>query len=447
MGRIALAPGVFGLGSRSAWDDLPGSDAIVELAHLLRDATRFLHERFERYGRIWKTRLVYPVVFVIGEQANKSVLVTRRHDFSFGMGYAQTAVKRIFEGSIMLQDGDEHARTRDILNPAVGKLAIRESTAAVHRIWSDAASKLGEARAHDVYTVAQRTTFDVAANVLTGLALGAETEAFRPYFERLIDGIMAPTKVRVPFGRLDRALRARRALEITMRPRVLAAREKPAAGLLGQLAHHRDAHGEPLPVDEITRHLLLLFWAGYDTTASSGAWVLHELARRVDWQERLRAELHDAAGDEPIDDTRELPQTNAFLSEVERLYPSALFFPRIALTDFEIEGHRIPKGAPTFYSPYMSHRDPATFESPNAFDPERWLPSRGARRASLAKLVGFGGGPRVCLGKTFAKTQLKTMLHAILRRHHVEPDPTCAPSVLSLPVHHPKGSRVRFVPL
>src|SRR5258707_7718547 len=163
---------------------IPGSTNPLELAHLLRDGTRFLHERFERHGRVWKTRLAYPVVFLIGEQANKSVLVTRRHELSFGLGYAQTAVQRIFEGSIMLQDGDDHTRMRDILSPAVGKLAIRESVAAVQRIWQEAAARLGDGRAHDVYRVAERATFDVAANVLTGLSLGEETQAFRPYFEQ-----------------------------------------------------------------------------------------------------------------------------------------------------------------------------------------------------------------------------------------------------------------------
>ncbi|HEY8040337.1 MAG TPA: cytochrome P450 [Polyangiaceae bacterium] len=427
-------------------DAIPGSDSLLELGRLLRDAPRFLHERFERHGRIFRTRLIYPVVFLVGEQANKSILVTRRHEFSFGLGYAQTAVDRVFAGSIMLQDGEAHDRTRDVLSPAVGKLAIHESLRAVLGIWTAAARGAGDGRDHDVYAFAQRTTFEVAANVLTGLALGRETEEFRPYFERLHDGIMAATKVRVPLGRLDRALRARRVLEERLGPRVVAARALPPAGLLGQLAHHRDAQGRPLPVDEIVRHLLLLFWAGYDTTASAASWALHELARRVDWQERLREEVRAMGDEHPLDEARELPQTSAFLSEIERLYPSALFFPRIAVEDVAIEGRVVPRGTPTFYSPYLSHRDPATFESPNAFDPERWLPSRGARRAVPAKLVGFGGGPRVCLGKSFAKAQLRAMIYAVLRRHRVEPDPTCRPAILSLPVHHPRGSRVRFVP-
>jgi len=426
-------------------NEIPGSGSPLELAHLLADTRRFLHERFERHGRVWRTRLAYPVVFVVGEQANKSLLVTRRAEFSFGRGYAQTAVDRIFAGSIMLQDGDAHDRMRDVLSPAVGRLAIHESMTPALSIWETAAERLVDGRSHDVFEIVQRTTFDVAANVLTGLSLGHEAEAFRPGFERLIAGIMAPIKLRVPFGRMDRALRARDELSDLLRPRILAARTRAASGLVGQLAHHRDERGEHIPVDEIIGHLLLLFWAGYDTTASAASWALHELAQRVDWQDRLRKEVRSLPRDAAIDDARELPQTTAFLSEIERMYPSALFFPRVAIEDVALDGYLIPRGTPTFYSPYLSHRDPATFENPNAFDPDRWLPSRGERRASLAKLVGFGGGPRICLGKSFAKAQLRAMVHAILRRARLEPDPTCRPRVLALPVHHPVGYKVRFL--
>jgi cytochrome P450 len=260
---------------------------------------------------------------------------------------------------------------------------------------------------------------------------------------------MSPIQARVPFGPLDRALTARAKLVEMLRPRVLAAREAAPVGLLGQLAHHEDATGRLVPVDDVIGHLLLLFWAGYDTTASAGSWVLHELARRIDWQERLRAELLDVVGDDPggIEGKRELEQVSWFLQEVERMYPSALFFPRIASDDFHFDRHVVPRGTPVFYSPYMSHRDPATFENPNVFDPERWSPARGERRAVVGKLVGFGGGPRVCLGKPFAKQQLKLMLHAILSRYRIEPDPTCRPTIQTIPVHHPIQSRVFLAPL
>ncbi|MCB9730293.1 MAG: cytochrome P450 [Deltaproteobacteria bacterium] len=430
-------------------DHLPGSDAPGELVHLLRDPFRFLHERFERHGNVFRTRLALPVVFLVGEEANRTVMLTRRDAFAMGRGYHLTAVRRVFEGSIMLEDGEQHARTRAVLTPAVGHLALRESSDRVHAIWSRMLDGVDRVGGEDCYGLAERGTFDVAANALTGLDLGRETESFRPRFERLIDGIMAPTPYRVPLGRLDRAMGARAELMRLLRPRVEAARRAEPSGLVGQLAHARDADGQPLETDAIIGQLLLLFWAGYDTTASAGAWVLHVLARRPDWQQRLRDEVRDRLGTEPVgpDDARALPQLGCFLSEIERMYPSALFFPRVTEEDVSLLGHTLPRDTPVFYSPYLSHRDPEAFDHPNAFDPDRWDSERSPKRARTALLVGFGSGPRVCLGKAFAKLQLRILVAEALRRYRLEPDPGARFTVQGLPVHHPNGSRVRFRPL
>lgn len=428
---------------------LPGSASLGELAYLLRDAPRFFHERFEKYGRVFKTRFVYPCVFVVGEQANKTVMITQRSDFWFGKGYEQTGVRWVFEGSIMLQDGDAHRRMRDLLAPAVTRLAVRESAERVLDIWSRGAERLRHEKTADAYRLVERNTFDAAANVLVGLDLGHETDEFRPLFERLIDGVMAALPYRIPYGRLDRALDARAELLRLLAPKVKRARERESAGLVGQLAHHRDPDGSLVPIDEISAHLLLLAWAGYDTTASAGSWAVWTLAQRPDLQARLREELVrlDPADVGSLEASKDYPWLDAFLLEVERMYPSALFFPRVTIREVEIEGHRIPEGTTLFYTPYMSHRDPRTFDDPDAFDPRRFLPEATGRRNTQSQLFGFGGGPRLCLGKSFAKLQLKLMCHALLTRYHLRVDPTCRPKIQGVPVHHPVDARVRFVPL
>jgi cytochrome P450 len=425
---------------------LPGSDRLDELYHLIRDPTAFLHTRFARYGRLFKTRFVIPAVFAVGEEANRTMLVTRTPDFSEGRGYARTPVRWVFRGSIMLQDGDEHAHTRALLSPAVGRLAIHESAAQVQHIWERCAAALRPDRVEDVYLLSERTTFAVAANVLVGLTLGSETDAFRPLFEDVIGGMMVQVPLRVPFGRLDRSLKARAALVRLLGPHIERARRRPPVGLVGQLAHHRDPAGQPLSIEEIVGHLTMLAWAGYDTTASTSAWILHLLAERPALQARLRAELA-VAGNDPaaLATAAGVPAVETFLLEVERMYPSALFFPRVTTQPISLLGHSLPKDTLVFYSPYLSHRDPETFDNPHVFDPDRW--SRAERRPSPARLVGFGGGVRVCLGKAFAKLQLRLLIGALLRHHRIEPDPLARPRIQGLPVHHPVGARVRFVPL
>ena len=438
------APAISGHGG--GLSDIPGSLSFLEVLALHRDALGFFERRFAEHGHLFKTRLVIPVVVAVGEEANRTILLTRRRAFSFGQGYARTAVGRVFARSIMLQDGEEHARTRGMLTPAVGRLAIRENVADVQRVWQRTAEILSDGQPRDCYEVGQRTTFRVAANVLTGIRLGDETERLRPHFENLIRGVMVMAPVRIPFGHLDRGLKARDHLIEMLRPQVIAAREREPAGLLGQLAHQQDEHGEPMDADEVIEHLLLLFWAGYDTTASAASWILHVLARRPEWQERLRDELAREVGDDvtSIEGHRNLTQLPWFLHEVERLYPSIMIFPRVALEDIPMGPYTVPKGTATFYSPYLSHRDPTVFEDPLTFDPDRWDPARGEERPHPRVLVGFGAGPRICLGKAFALMQLRVMIHTLLSRYDIRVDPSRTHRVQGIPVHHPVDSMVRF---
>lgn len=423
---------------------IPGSLSVKELPALIRDPRRWLHDRFENYGRVFKTRLMVPGVFMIGADANKTIMLTRRDEFSYGGGYAQTNVKVIFAGSIMLQDGEEHAKTRRMLTPAVGRLAVRESGDAVAGIWGAALERGSRLENVDCYEFARSTTFRVAANVLTGLELGEEARQFDPLMETIIQGMMAPLPVRIPGASIDKAIRAREKVIELLKPRILRARREPAKGLVGQMAHHQEPDGSYLSAEEIAHHLILLFWAGYDTTASSSTWILHRLAQRPDWQRRLREELQhvEKLGVDELEAGRKFPVVEAFLHEIERHTPSVLFFPRVAIDDIEYQGFTIPGGTPVFYSPYMSHHDPGTWSHPEAFDPDRFLDKERGERS--ANLVGFGGGPRICLGKAFARLQLKLMLHDLVMNYEVAPDARIPWTVRALPVHHPVNSHIRI---
>ena len=167
-----------------------------------------------------------------------------------------------------------------------------------------------------------------------------------------------------------------------------------------------------------------MLWAGYDTTAAAGSWALWELARLPQWQERL---------------VREPASADLVLKEIERLRPAAIFFPRRAVAEVEIAGHAIPRGTVVFYTPYMSHRIPEVFPEPDKFDPARW--ERGAPSSAL---VGFGGGPRICLGKAFALMQLRVMLAAILDRFQLRE--ARAGTVVAVPTYRLSGATVSFSP-
>jgi retinoid hydroxylase len=423
--------------------DIPGSDSYFELPRMLSDPIRFLEERFARHGTLFRTRWVVPLVFVIGPEANKTIHVTQRASFSYKEGYRDTAIGRIFAGSLLMEDGPEHQRDRDILQPAAGRLALQTTLDAVSRVWERTASSLSDGATFDAYELVRQATFEVSANALIHLGL-QDLESYKPLFERLIAGSMANVDWRIPRGRLDRGLQARDELIRRLTPRVEAARAGEPQGMLGVLAHHREPDGSPLSAQRIAEHLLLLFWAGYDTTASTGSWLLHELSRAQDWQDRLAEEQRTQldGGRPSLDALDKLAAHGWVLKEVERMRPAILFMPRRTVEPLTLYGKLIPTDTFLFYTGYLTHRMKELFPEPERFDPDRWNPARGKAMAPSTALVGFGGGPRICLGKAFALMQLRVMLAAFLRRFRIEPDPGARTKVVPLPMYRMKNARL-----
>lgn len=422
---------------------------------MIADPIEFLRVRHAAHGDIFKSRLVVPVVYAVGPDANQTIMVTERDRYSHARAYGELAIGKMFEGSLLVKDGAPHRHDRDILQPAVGRLGLSHALERVQESWTRGSSSLAQRGAVDVYLTARDVTMEVSANALVDLEL-TELDDWRALFEDLIGGALAHTTWRIPFGAMNRGLKARELLMTKLRPRVIQARHREPKGMLGLLAHHREQDGTQLEPDEIANHVLMLFWAGYDTTATTGAWVLHKLADNPEWQDRLYDEMtrvlgparandgDDVLRDITLEDAEKLVELGWFLKEIERTCPVVLFFPRRTNDDVELNGKRVPKNTLVFWSPFLTHMSARAFDAPERFDPERFSPARGDKQAKLPFLVGFGAGPRICLGKSFALLQLRVMTTTILRRYRIER--VAAGSVMPLPTLRPNGSTVRFIP-
>jgi cytochrome P450 len=114
-----------------------------------------------------------------------------------------------------------------------------------------------------------------------------------------------------------------------------------------------------------------------------------------------------------------------------RLFPPAYVIGREAIAPCEIGGYHVPRGTTVLMSQWVVHRDPRLFEQPDQFRPERWLDGLLATLPKYAYFP-FGGGPRVCIGNTFALMELVLVQATIARQfrftrqagHEVVPWPT-----------------------
>lgn len=67
---------------------------------------------------------------------------------------------------------------------------------------------------------------------------------------------------------------------------------------------------------------------------------------------------------------------------------------------------------------FFIHSDKDYFPEPNVYNPDRWSKEN---RESIPKFafLGFGEGPRICLGMKFALTQTKAGIASILAKYDV----------------------------
>jgi cytochrome P450 len=195
--------------------------------------------------------------------------------------------------------------------------------------------------------------------------------------------------------------------------------------LLSMLMNARDeATGETMTDRQLRDEAMTMLVAGHETVASALAWTWHLLAQNPGAEATLHTELAEALGGRvpTVDDLPNLRYTQAVFEEALRLYPPAWIITRKALGDDEIGGYRIPKGALVVASPYVTHRMADYWEEPDAFRPERFLPEATAGRHRFA-YYPFGGGPRLCIGNTFALVEAQVIIASVAQRYAPRPVP------------------------
>ena len=163
--------------------------------------------------------------------------------------------------------------------------------------------------------------------------------------------------------------------------------------------------------------------AGVDTTGTTAAFLLLDLAKNPDKQEMLFQEVKSVIGDGPITESQlnQMKYLKAFLHESQRLNPAVFGFSRTTQKDMVVGGYQIPKGTWAFYPFIIPMRDPKQFPDPEKFLPERWMRGCPAQHSAhpFATLV-FAHGPRMCIGRRFAELECYILAIKTLQRYKLE---------------------------
>jgi cytochrome P450 len=344
-------------------------------------------------------------------------------------------VRLLMGNGLFSSEGDLWLRQRRLMQPAFH----RQQLAHLSRQMVDAAGALVEewersavGQVIDVVPAMMRLTLRIAGLTLFSHDLSGEADtlgrAFRVVFahvsRRMNSQLTLPLWVPTPSNRRVRHARdllGRVVLEVIDGRR----RHGPGAGdLLDLLLAARDEEsGTGMTDQQLRDEVLTLLTAGHDTVGAALSWAWHLLGQHPNVQESVAAEARARLAGRPpaIDDLPNLPLTRAVFDEALRLYPPAPGVIREAIAKDEIAGRPIPARALVVPWAHVTHRDPAYWDEPERFKPERFLP--GAADRPKFAYFPFGGGPRVCIGNTFALTEGPLILAALAQRFRLEAVP------------------------
>ncbi|MET7335614.1 cytochrome P450 [Nonomuraea sp. NPDC005650] len=281
----------------------------------------------------------------------------------------------------------------------------------------------------------------IAAGAFLGPDAADETAGLFRDLRRFSDGTDAITPGWLPLPHLVRSRRAGRRLRAMILQLAQRRRAEPTAAsdFLQYLASASYPDGAPVPDHVRVNLVLLLLWAGHETTTGQLAWSLIDLARHPEELRRVRQEHHGLTNRLTATGINRLQHLNRCLHESERLHPVSYVMARIAQAPLDIEGWHIRPGSRVMVSPAAFHRLPETFP-----DPDRYRPDRFTDRSAAQQLIGFGGGMHRCLGVRFAYLEMAVIVTRLLQRYDLElldPDPQ---PVRGSSTKWPQPTRVRY---
>ena len=433
---LPLPPGNFGL------------PVIGETINFIRDSD-FAEKRYQKYGTIFKTNIFSsPTVVMIGSEANRFLFTNDNKIFS--NKWPPSTRTLLGSASLTIQMGSTHQNRRKILSQAFQPRALAEYASTMEEILHGYFDKWQKMGTLTWYPEIRKYTFDVACKLLVGTD-AANNSNFVELFEQWVAGLFS-LPLDLPWTNFGKALRSRKLLLKQIEEIVLQRQQQPASNkdALGMLLQATDDDGNKLGVEEIKDQILNLLFAGHETLTSAIASMCLLLAQHPDVLEKVRKEQQELGFSQPLttENLKQMTYLDQVIKEVLRVIPPVGGGFREVIQDCEFNGYLIPKGWAVLYNVPKTHQDNNIYSSPSEFDPERFAPERLEDKSKPFAHIPFGGGMRECIGKEFAKLEMKLFAALLVRDYEWELLPGQDLNIKSFPTPYPKDKlKVKFVRL
>nr|QNN89156.1 cytochrome P450 [Achyranthes bidentata] len=306
----------------------------------------------------------------------------------------------------------------------------------------------------EVFPLAKRYTFWLACRLFLSIEDPQHVAKFAEPFNDIAAGIIS-MPIDLPGTPFNRGIKSsnvvRKELRAIIKQRKLDladGKASPTQDILSHMLLTSDEDGKFMSEMDIADKILGLLIGGHDTASASCTFVVKFLAELPEIYEGVYKEQMEIAKSKAPgellnwEDIQKMKYSWNVACEVMRLAPPLQGGFREAITDFMYSGFQVPKGWKLYWSANSTHRNPDCFPEPEKFDPSRF---EGTGPAPYT-YVPFGGGPRMCPGKEYARLEILVFMYNVIKRFKWEkvlPNEKVIVNPMPIPEH---GLPVRLFP-
>jgi len=382
---------------------LPNTGAVSGLKETLDffSDPSFAQRRFETYGDVFATKLLaQPIVFIRGERAI-SDLFSQSEALE---GWWPESVKQLLGSrSLANRNGAGHKARRRVVGQLFSSAALARYSPSITALVDELAEEL-KASDGPIPLAGQmrRFAFTVIATTVLGLDRGSRDALFADF--EIWTKALFSIPLAIPGTPFAKAMAARARLLNRIKTVLKAGSNQ---GGLDLISGGLDEAGIPLDDDDLAEQLLLLLFAGYETTASSLSCLFRALLLHPEVLDWLQSDL--ISGPWPATTAPQSQKLDATVLEVMRQTPPVGGFFRRSLHPIELAGVAVPEKSVIQVALTPSGTKSGT-------DLSEFRPQRHLDGTFDQTLLPFGGGERVCLGKALAELEIRLMAVGLLRQ-------------------------------
>lgn len=402
-----------------------------------------IDEAIAKYGETYYTRIIGGVKIIMSREPIIAQHVLQKGNKKYQKSELQTESLGKYVGlGLLTANGDYWLRQRRLIQPGFHKAKLAALVEIMDReikiFMTELEERVKKDPTVDVNTAMMELTLRVVSKSLFSTSIDNDRildigHAINGLQQHIIK------EVRLPLFNWYRKLNGstRAAMKIAQKTRMMIQEvidsrksdtETEYNDLLDMLLNSKyEDNGESMNNSQVLDEAIILYTAGYETTANTLAWTIHALREYPAVAAKLENEVSQVAEPFSMEQLMVPDYNSQVIEETMRKYPAAWILDRVALEDDDIDGVEIKKGDLVGLYVFGSHRNPNIWKDPDKFDPDRFEPGRKKNIESYA-FYPFGGGPRMCIGYHFAMIEMKIALIEFFKRFElpertgIEPD-------------------------